>query len=357
MKNNKILSIIIPSYNVSQYICKTIDSFLVEEVINNIEIIIVNDGSKDNTLEIAKEYQIRYPESIIVIDKENGGHGSGINKGVEAATGKYFKVIDGDDWINQEVFVSFIEKLYKSDSDLIINNAVFVEDVTYKESAVIRFYDESGSVFNFDSIIEKHPDWFFGIHTYTIKTSIMKENKIRVSEKVFYEDTEYVLFPIKYVDTVEFTDLNLYMYRVANANQSISAANLFKNRRHRVVVTQSLIKYLNSINDSISKQKKYYYYYRIFKAIVAQIEIYYLNYNSDSVFDEIKEYIDYIKNDNEILFNVLNRFYFTKYKKLESSVSFNRLSLVYNFCKKIGLLRFYNKSMWKKSRQYIDSII
>lgn len=109
----KILTITIPSYNVEKYLDETLPHYFDERVLPDIEILIVNDGSKDNTLAIANGYHEKYPESVFVIDKPNGGHGSTINAGIAAARGKYFKVIDADDWVDTESFVKLIDTLKK----------------------------------------------------------------------------------------------------------------------------------------------------------------------------------------------------------------------------------------------------
>ena len=101
---NKILTVVMPSYNAEPYLCETIPTILASEFVNDVELIIVNDGSKDNTLEIARDFEKKYPNTIRVIDKENGGHGSAINVGIEAASGKYFKIIDADDWVDTKAF-------------------------------------------------------------------------------------------------------------------------------------------------------------------------------------------------------------------------------------------------------------
>ena len=99
---DKLLSIAIPAYNVSKYLKKCLDSLEVQSILDKLEIIVVDDGSKDDTAQIAAGYHEKYPESYFVYSKENGGHGSGINFGIEHATGKYFKIVDGDDWLNTE---------------------------------------------------------------------------------------------------------------------------------------------------------------------------------------------------------------------------------------------------------------
>ena len=95
----KVLTIVIPAYNVEQYIDRCLESVTTHvDSLDDLEIIVVNDGSKDNTLELAQRYAVKYPQSVRVIDKPNGGWGSGINRGIEEATGKYLKTLDSDDW-------------------------------------------------------------------------------------------------------------------------------------------------------------------------------------------------------------------------------------------------------------------
>ena len=135
----KVLSIAIPVYNTENYIKRCVDSLAIQDIINDIEIILVNDGSKDNSIKIMNEYKAKYPESIIVVDKENGGHGSTINKALSIATGKYFRVLDSDDWFDSKNFVTFVNKLKDEDVDLIITNyrKEYVYDETRKNIMTI----------------------------------------------------------------------------------------------------------------------------------------------------------------------------------------------------------------------------
>ena len=107
----KVLTITIPSYNVEKYLNQTLDSFIQEEILADIEVLIVDDGSKDRTPLIGKEYEEKYPGTFRVISKENGGHGSTINRGILEARGRYFKVVDGDDWVNTGDFVKLVKPL------------------------------------------------------------------------------------------------------------------------------------------------------------------------------------------------------------------------------------------------------
>ena len=118
MEKNKVLTISIAAYNVEKFLKKTLDSLIIENM-ELLEVLIVNDGSKDNTLQIARKYEEQYPNTFKVIDKENGGYGSTINEGIKYATGKYFKQLDGDDWYDTKNLNQFCLKLKQIDTDMI----------------------------------------------------------------------------------------------------------------------------------------------------------------------------------------------------------------------------------------------
>lgn len=122
MKEEKLLSIIVPTYNMERYLSRCLDSLLVSSIIEYIEILVVNDGSKDQSSAIAHNYQERYPQSVKVIDKENGGYGSVLNIGLLNASGKYLKICDSDDWFDSEAFRDFVFQLSKLDTDVVYNS-------------------------------------------------------------------------------------------------------------------------------------------------------------------------------------------------------------------------------------------
>lgn len=126
----KILTVTIPSYNVEQYLRQTLDSFLAQEILEEIEVLIIDDGSKDHTAAIGKEYERKYPDTFRVISKKNGGHGSTINRGIQEASGRYFKVVDGDDWVNTEDFVKLVKALKSCTAEYVVTNYYEVNDRT-----------------------------------------------------------------------------------------------------------------------------------------------------------------------------------------------------------------------------------
>ena len=118
----KLLTIVVPVYNTEKYLSKCLDSLIVRKYMEHLEILVVIDGSPDNSAKIAREYEIKFPNTFTVVEKENGGHGSAINKGLELATGKYFRVLDSDDWFDEANFETFINRLSSATEDVVMTH-------------------------------------------------------------------------------------------------------------------------------------------------------------------------------------------------------------------------------------------
>ena len=252
----KLLTIVVPSYNVEKYLRQTIESFLDERVIERIEVLIVDDGSQDETAKIAMEYRTKFPNSIRLISKENGGHGSTINRGIQEASGKYFKVVDGDDWVNTEDFVKLVEKLKNCNSDYVVTNYYEVNDntgeLTPKSYPALRREGEQ----KFEEIAHRVQ---MGMHSLTIKTKLLKENKIQLDEHCFYVDVEYILFPVPYVHTVEYFELFVYMYRLAQATQSVSMSGYQKHMQNHIDVIMHLTDFLEAYRGKVGDRQNRIY--------------------------------------------------------------------------------------------------
>ena len=250
----KILTITIPAYNVSAYLNDVIPTFLSPSILENIEILIVNDGSKDNTLEIAQKFEKKFEKTIRVINKENGGHGSTINTGIRNATGKYFKVVDGDDWVDTDAFSRYVQKLEKCNSDMVLTPFMSIKDGTKTVIARTEYNDLSdGDEFGVEKIAQYSKEHKYAMHALTIKTSILKEIQ-PISEKCFYVDMEYIAFPLKYVNTVTYYNEFVYQYRIGNANQSMALKNLQKNRHMHLHVIDRLIEYYRKEVNGFAKE-------------------------------------------------------------------------------------------------------
>lgn len=270
----KVLTVVVPSYNVEKYIRQTLESLNHKAILEAIEVLVVDDGSSDDTAKIGKEYEEQYPRTYRVISKSNGGHGSTINCGIEQARGTFFKVVDGDDWVDTEAFVNVVEKLRRCQADYVITDYCEVYDNTGER---VR-----KSFLELDSM--EHREWSFQeiadlvqipMHALIIRTSILKENKIRLDEHRFYVDVEYVLFPVPYVERVTYYPMCVYMYRLARISQSVSIQGYQKHMQDHMDVILRLIEFFESYRMKCDDTKKCAYIAkRIAQMIGDQITIF-----------------------------------------------------------------------------------
>ena len=240
----KLLTVAIPSYNVEKYLEQTLSSFLIDpQWLKKTEILIVNDGSSDRTEEIGRKYEQKYPEVFRVITKENGGHGSAINRGILESKGKYFKVVDGDDWVETQGFENLVKELENCRCDFVITNYYEVNDATKARKEKSFRQIPGKKVLNIREVLEKIQ---IPMHGLTIRTELLKKNKIRLDEHCFYVDVEYILFPVPYAESVWYLDEYVYMYRLAVATQSVSMAGYQKHLQNHIDVVLHLADFLSA---------------------------------------------------------------------------------------------------------------
>ncbi len=252
----KVLTIVVPSYNTSVHIDRCIPSMIDERCIEDVEILLINDGSTDNTLDLLEKYQIQYPKSIRVIDKENGGHGSVINRGILEAKGKYFKVVDGDDPLIPDGLCQLVGRLKSIDADIVYTSYYRNYISINKRELDCVHSIEEGKVYEFDSIC--HEIGSLPLHALNYRTALLKDNKIKLTEKCFYEDKEYNLFPVPYVNTIVYYNIPTYIYRIGVAGQSISVEKLVKNQAMLETITHHLCDFYERESVELSKPKRDY---------------------------------------------------------------------------------------------------
>lgn len=294
----KILTISVAAYNAANCITKCIESFVNSKVIEELEIIIVNDGSKDNTNEVVQEYVSKYPESVRLISKENGGHGSTINTSIKEAAGKYYKIVDSDDWVEIEGLERLVEELSRSDEDLIINPY-------YKVNAS----DESKELVESDGgdLTDKA---IFEMHAMTIKTDVVKAMGPVIDEHCFYVDTEFVVFAMSRVNSMKCLDFPVYDYLLGTTTQSMNMKNLVKNRSQHIKVCKRILDYYNSIDIKKDYDNSFGINIgeEIRKRICDALVVQYIIFSHMSVLTvkaEIKEFDEYIKATSKEIYEVV----------------------------------------------------
>ncbi len=229
----KVLSVSVAAYNVEPFITQCLDSILDPAVLERVEVLVTDDGSRDHTAEIVAEYQKKYPGTFQLISQKNAGPGSTVNSGIAHASGKYFRMVDGDDWVNTQNMGKFLNILEQTDADMVCTGFCRVDHETGRtERAAVGI--PSCSSADFEDICRTAPP--LSMHNVTYRTELLQRNGIHL-DNGFYTDSEYLLFPIPYVKTVTVADLTIYMYRVSLSTQSMNMVSLRKNRdMHRLVL-------------------------------------------------------------------------------------------------------------------------
>lgn len=179
-----------------------------------------------------------------MIDKQNGGHGSTINRGIKEAEGIYFKVIDGDDWVDKNAFEQLLDVLKESNEDLIVTN--------YTNQYILDGIEELVEVLD-NSLSNKTfyelPPKRLQMHGITYRTSILKDNNITLSEGIFYVDIQYTIYPMKFIKSWKFVPLNVYQYLLGRKGQSVGLESSKRNVNHHLIVTESMLEELSQVMD------------------------------------------------------------------------------------------------------------
>ena len=250
-ENNKLITVCVPCYNVERYLDRCLNSIVAHDMAGYLEVLVVNDGSKDHSLLIAREYEKRYPGIVRAIDKENGGHGSTINCALDQAKGKYFMVVDSDDWVNTRDFNKLIKVVLdeETDVDVIVTKYEIVNAVTGKTKQWYQPFKNAekvkyGQVYELgDKSIE---GIYFTLASSLFKTEILRAHGHKLQEHKSYVDVEYILFPIPYVKTTILYDYHIYRYCQGRDEQSISKTNMVRRFNDHDSVLRRVIEYYNN---------------------------------------------------------------------------------------------------------------
>lgn len=249
----KLLTVTIPCYNSEDYMSGSIESALAGG--DRVEIIIIDDGSKDRTGVIADEYARRYPGIVRVVHQENGGHGEGINQGICLAEGKYFKTLDSDDRLSGD-FVRFLDELEAVDRrggvDLFVTN-YYYNHVDGQGNRSIDFSNAlpAGRVFSWPETRRFRPDQILMIHAVCFRTELLRSSGLQMPKHTFYEDNYLVYRTLKYTERMYYLNCDLYLYTIGREGQSVQQDILMKRYRHQIAATELCFKafHLDEIRD------------------------------------------------------------------------------------------------------------
>lgn len=297
----KILSIAVPCYNSEAYMRHCIDSLLVGG--EDVEIIIVNDGSiKDNTAAIADEYEAKYPTICRAIHQENGGHGEAVNSGIRNAKGKFFKVVDSDDWVNEEAYkkiLSFLKETIEKEQnlDMLISNYVY-EKVGVTKKKVIQYKNALpvDEFFQWKDIKRFRVDQYILMHSVIYRTELLRECELTLPRHTFYVDNIFVFKPLPYVKDMYYMDVNFYRYFIGRADQSVNEEIMIKRVDQYIRVTKSMLDYFDY--DKITDKKCRYYMINFLKMMMMVPSIMLILSGTEENLEKKKELWQYLKTTN-----------------------------------------------------------
>ena len=254
----KLISFAVPCYNSEAYMRKCIDSLL--KAGEDAEILIVLDGSvKDNTAAIADEYEAKYPTICRAIHQQNKGHGGACNAGMQNATGEYFKVVDSDDWLDENALAEYMKLLrgLRGQVDLFITNYVY-EKQGRKNKMVMRFHDicPAGRLFAWKDVRTYRVGEVLTMHTMTYRTQLLRDCGLVLPEHTFYVDNIYAYLPLAFVKTLYYADLDLYRYFIGRTDQSVNQEIMVKRQDQQMRVMRAMIEgcHVDALQDERLKR-------------------------------------------------------------------------------------------------------
>ena len=305
----KLLSVTIPCYNSAAYMGKAIESALAGG--EDIEILIVNDGSSDDTPDIAAEYSKRYPGIVYAINKENGGHGSAVNMGITKATGLYFKVLDSDDWFDKDSLIKVMDLLRKAvtDSmplDMLICNYVYEKPSINKQKAIS--YNRAipkEKFITWNDVKHFRMSQNLIMHSIIYKTKLLRECNLKLPENTFYVDNIFAYKPLPYVKCMYYLDTNLYRYYIGRSDQSVNEAVMTKRIDQQIKVTKIMIDSLNPMQIKNKKLRNYMIKYLAMMMIVSSALL--VNEGSPKNLKKRENLWKYLKEKNKTVYKNITR--------------------------------------------------
>ena len=257
----KILSVAIPCYNSEKYMEKCIESLLPGG--EDVEILIVDDGSKDRTAEIADAYEKKYPGIVKAIHQENGGHGEAVNTGLRNATGLYFKVVDSDDWVDASAYPKILHALRElaggpQTVDMVISNFVYDKvGVRRKKVMQYRAAFPKEKVFGWEQVRHLRIGHYILMHSVIYRTKLLRECGLVLPKHTFYVDNVFVFQPLPYVKNMYYIDETFYHYFIGREDQSVNEVVMIGRIDQQIRVNKLMIDILAGQKIADKKLRKY----------------------------------------------------------------------------------------------------
>ena len=303
----KLLSIAVPCYNSEAYMDRCIRSLLKggEEV----EIIIVDDGSKDRTGEIADAYATKYPTIIKAVHQENGGHGEAVNTGLRNATGLYFKVVDSDDCVTPDSYkliLRTLEELIRGPKtvDMLISNFVYDKQGARRKKVMqYRHCLPVNQVFGWDEVRHMPKGKYLLMHSLIYRTQLLKDCGMVLPAHTFYVDNLFAFEPLPYVETMCYIDTNFYRYYIGRADQSVNETVMISRIDQQLKVNRLMVDVYTRHRIMNNHCRKYMCSYLDIITTISSIML--IRKGTQEALAQKKQLLEYIRQKNRPLYSRL----------------------------------------------------
>lgn len=303
----KLLTVAIPCYNSQDYMEKCIDSLLPGG--EDVEIIIVDDGSKDMTPEIADAYAKKYPKIVRAIHQENGGHGEAVNTGIRNAQGIFFKVVDSDDWVNESAYHKLLSTLRclvgeGKQLDMMISNFVYEKEGA-KHKKVMKYTSAlpKDQMFTWKDVKHFHKGQYILMHSVIYRTQLLRECGLELPKHTFYVDNLFVYVPLPYVKNMYYLDVDFYRYYIGREDQSVNESVMIKRIDQQIRVNKIMVDAYDLWKLQDRKLRKYMFNYLEIITVVSTVML--IRSGTDENLEKKRELWNYIKKKDIRLFHKL----------------------------------------------------
>ena len=300
----KLLTAAIPCYNSAAYMSHAVETLLTGG--EDMEILIINDGSKDDTGKIAEEYAKKYPRIIRAIHQENGGHGEAVNTGLRNATGLYYKVVDSDDWVNEESLQEVLNVLREmvesgTNLDLLVANYVY-EKVGARRKKVMNYRTAlpHNKVFGWSDVKFFKTSQYILMHSVVYRTKLLRDCGLTLPKHTFYVDNIFVYQPLPQVKTIYYLDTNFYRYFIGREDQSVNESVMINRIDQQIRVTKIMIDSINVLQIKNRKLKNYMIKYLSIMMTVSSVLL--IKSGTSENLDKKRELWEYLKKQNPRLY-------------------------------------------------------
>lgn len=304
----KLLTFAIPCYNSQDYMEHCIESILPGG--EDIEILIIDDGSKDRTAEIADDYAKRYPSIIRAIHQENGGHGEAVNTGIRNASGLYFKVVDSDDWVDAEAYKKVLQTLReltgsKTTLDMLLSNYVYEKEGVKNKKVMRQTGFPKDRLFTWSDVRHFYKGHYILMHSVIYRTKLLRECGLELPKHTFYVDNIYVYKPLPYVRTMYYLDVDFYRYYIGREDQSVNEKVMISRIDQQIRVNKIMLDDVNLWKVQNPKCRKYMFNYLEIITVVSTIML--IRSGTEENLEKKRALWKYIKDRDIKLFHKLRR--------------------------------------------------